>query len=121
MYATPNGYIAEVEYDEPVQNADGSSLTDLDHTSIYVTLGAGREYEIQVPASSPGGGGHIVVQVPLSILPGMSTILTVDATATSQGGASPHTNAVTLLVDRTSEQPYNTTGSVAVATSGARV
>jgi len=50
----------EYSYKEPSTNVNGSPLIDLDHTEIFVDVGAGPAKVMDVPASSPNGGGDVV-------------------------------------------------------------
>lgn len=52
-----------LQYTEPSQNADGTPLRDLDHTTIYYDVGAGKIRVADVPASSPTGGGVITHKI----------------------------------------------------------
>lgn len=50
----------EYAYKEPSTNSNGSPLVDLDHTSIFVDVGAGPVKIMDVPATAAAGGGDIV-------------------------------------------------------------
>jgi len=57
----------KVEYQEPVTNANGTPLVDLALTSIFYDKGQGAVKALDVPATSPTGGGVIsqIIQVPV--------------------------------------------------------
>lgn len=87
LTVTPTGTEATVEYQEPNTNEDGSALDDLDHTTIYYSVGAESESVVllKVPASAPVGNGQISRQVvipALDVPEGAETVVHVWATAT---------------------------------------
>jgi hypothetical protein len=47
----------EVVYKEPTTNDDGTAITDLKSVNLYYNSGGGETLAIEVPASSPTGGG----------------------------------------------------------------
>lgn len=54
-----NTGVFTAEYTEPVLNADGTPLDDLDHTTIYYRINGGDWINTkEVPASSPFGGAR---------------------------------------------------------------
>lgn len=64
---SPEVVTITLQYTEPSQNADGTPLRDLDHTTIYYDVGAGEVRAADVPASSPAGGGTITHKIIIPI------------------------------------------------------
>lgn len=56
---TPTGAIVEIKYTEPLDNTDGSPVTDLSHCTLYYDTGQGVVKAKDFPASSPSGGAEI--------------------------------------------------------------
>jgi hypothetical protein len=77
---TPEGI--KVEYTEPTTNKNDSPLTDLAKTTIYYDIGAGLVKAMDVPATSPSGGGAISQVITVPILPESETDVKVCISAT---------------------------------------
>ena len=101
LTATVTGVTIGVEYDEPDQNADGTPLMDLDHTSIFYNMGAADVKAKDVPATTLTGNGHIEVPFDVPITAGMERIIDVWATASdTSGNESPRSTTIKVRVDR---------------------
>lgn len=98
---TPTDTIITVEYDEPTTNTDGSAVV-LTKTSIYWKIGTGIETRIDVPASRPQGGTHMVRQVNVPIAPNQGGTVTAQVTASNATSESSRSNAAILPIDRKS-------------------
>ena len=67
---TESGAELTVEYDEPTTNVDGTPLADLSKTTIAITVmhpSGGAPQVIDVPASRPQGGGHVIRKITVGI------------------------------------------------------
>lgn len=90
----------EYSYTEPTTNSDGSPLVDLDHTSIYVDVGAGPVKTLDVPATSPNGGGNIVQIIQNPFEEGKEGTVSVHATAVDDNNQESEIGAqATVEVD----------------------
>jgi hypothetical protein len=56
----PGGIQVTVEYTEPSTDSDGTSLNDLNRTSLFYNLGSGDVKAFDVIASTTTGGGNVV-------------------------------------------------------------
>lgn len=109
----PSGVLIEVQYDEPTTFSDGTPLTNLQKTTIFYNMGQGSTTIKDVNASNLRGGGHIVTEVSIPILPSQEKTLTVWATATStKGVTSIRSNVESLNVDRLSPGTGSTSANV---------
>lgn len=72
----------QMSYTEPSANAAGTALKTLAKTTIYYDLGSGRVAALEVPATSPKGGGFIkkTITIPLDKHPQRSVSICVTAT-----------------------------------------
>lgn len=96
----------KVEYQEPSTNATGTALTDLALTSIYYDKGAGAVKAMDVPASSPAGGGQISQIIQVEIPANEEADIKVWATATDlSGNLSLPSDVVTVRVDNLPPAP----------------
>jgi len=103
---TVTGTNVESSYTEPTVNEDGSPLSDLAKTTIYYDLGAGQVKALDVPASSPTGGGQISQTVTVPIVSGQEANVKFWATATdTSGNESAPSNSVTVRIDRLAPGP----------------
>ena len=100
------GVTVTATYTEPSTNADNSSLTDLDHTSIYYDMGMGQILGKSVPASSLVGGGNISTSFAVPVSEGMEKDIDFWATAwdTSQN-ESEKSNIMRKRIDRLRPAP----------------
>ncbi len=75
-----------VGYKEPSVNQSGGPLTDLEKTTIYYDLGAGRVLAKEIPATKPMGGGQVsqIIAVPGQIR--QRTAVRICVTATNRNG-----------------------------------
>ena len=93
-----------VSYTEPTLNADGSALTDLAITRIYVDLiGDGIDPVVakEIPATSPNGGSAMSEKIPVSVGEGQEADIRVWATAVdNSGNESTASNVAQIRVDR---------------------
>jgi hypothetical protein len=106
MNAVVVGVEIEVIYNEPTQNADGSPIQDLDHTTIYADGGAGPNKMIDVPASSVNGGGLVVQRISSPVADGQEADVTVWATAfDGSGNESAQGTVVTIRIDKLAPAP----------------
>lgn len=74
-----------VTYKEPSTNADGSPLEDLVGTNVYYQIGTVVTKAIEVPATSPNGGGDITTEITVPVSDGEDKDVTVWATALDDG------------------------------------
>ena len=81
-----SGLTITLQYTEPSQNADGTPLKDLDHTTIYYDAGAGKVKAADVPASSPAGSGAITHKIILPIAAGKEVTARIWVTGTDKSG-----------------------------------
>lgn len=81
LTADKTGTEVTIQYDEPTKNEDDSPLTDLDKTTIYY-----EDQSVDVPASAPTGGGHIVQVVTVASQPHTERDISFTATATDDSG-----------------------------------
>ena len=100
--ASVNDVKITVDYTEPTVNADGSALTDLNHTSIYYSISGGTAVKAtDVNASSVNGGGIISQQITIPISNGQEADVDVWATATdNSGNESANSITVTVRIDK---------------------
>ncbi len=75
------GAVVNIEYHEPSTDKNGA-LTDLSHTTVYLN---GVKY-MDIPASSPSGGGLISTSVDTSFPVDAMTDVTIYVTATDLSG-----------------------------------
>jgi tetratricopeptide (TPR) repeat protein len=75
-----------LSYDEPTTNKDGSPLTDLVKTTIYYDVGNGPVKAVDVPATSPNGGGAVVRSVMIPVSEDQKSQVTFWITATDRRG-----------------------------------
>lgn len=75
------GGLVDVMFIEPDTNADGTPLTDLDHTTIYYDIGQGTVKALDIPATAATGGGMIAQQISVSV--GDTTVATISIWATA--------------------------------------
>lgn len=93
-------------YTEPTQNADGSALTDLHHTSIYYDTGAGPVNVVDLPASLNTGGGSREYSFIVPVNDGQEAEVVFYATATdTSGNTSAPSEPITLRIDRLAPAP----------------
>ncbi len=94
-----DGILVTMTYNEPVDNTDGSALTDLHHTSVFYDLGAGPVNVVDLPASLSQGGGEIAYTFLVPILPGEVKDVSFTCTATDGNGntSAPSTPMVVNL------------------------
>jgi hypothetical protein len=107
MILTQTGAIVTEDYDEPTTNADGSPLNDLGKTRTYLKLDNDPfAQNVEVPATSPQGGGHITVEITVPVLPGESRTVTTYVTALDLvGNESVPSAQASLLIDRLAPAP----------------
>lgn len=77
-----------VAYQEPIDNVDGTVLTDLAYTTIYYSLDGNKKIEAMeenIPASSVFGGGNIQQTFVIDNL-GTQVNVLISYTATDQSG-----------------------------------
>ena len=79
---TPAKSTVHVSYTEPAANAAGTALKTLAKTTIYYDLGSGRIAALEVPATSPQGGGRVkkTITIPLDAHAQRSVSICVTAT-----------------------------------------
>ena len=101
---TQTGAVLSVSYNEPSQNADGSSLDDLDHTNVYFQVGSDADVKgPNVPASSVAGGAAISTSVTVPVAAGQQASVTISASAMDvSGNESPRSASITKRIDRLS-------------------
>ena len=101
---TVTGATLTVGYTEPTTNEDGSTLTDLDHTNVYVKVGNGAFVKgANIPASKATGGGVISTPVNVTAPAHATTTVSLYATATDTiGNESVPSVTVTKSIDRLS-------------------
>lgn len=89
-------------FTEPSLNADGSPLTDLARTTIYVKIGTNPAASVvTVPASQPSGGGNIATTFLVAAQNGSKTTFNAWVTATDlTGNESSPSVSVTFEIDR---------------------
>ncbi|MFO0706716.1 MAG: hypothetical protein U0412_07660 [Nitrospira sp.] len=89
---TPAKPTVQVSYTEPSANAVGTALKTLAKTTIYYDLGSGRIPALEVPATSPRGGGLVkkTITIPLDKQP--SRTVSICVTASDSAG---HESAMT--------------------------
>lgn len=97
---TPTDSIITVEYDEPSTNTDGSALTDLVKTRIYWKIDTGAETFVDVPASRPQGGTHMIRQVNVPIALNQGGVVSAQVTAWDPTVESARSNTATVTIDR---------------------
>lgn len=107
---TVTGAEITINYTEPVTNADGSDLLDLDHTNVYytkdsdgirvqVTSDNQTGSDINASALTGGGGIEVIFTVPVS--PGEDTDISIIATTTDDAeNESNDSPTVVLNVDK---------------------
>ena len=104
MEAKLVGSEVEVKYLEPATNSDGSSLTDLESTSIFTQVqGSDPSKVVDVAATSSRGGGNItqIITVPIN----ENAEVNVDIWATAKdttGNESVPSQKITIRIDRLS-------------------
>jgi hypothetical protein len=71
-----------VSYTEPSADATGTALKTLAKTTIYYDLGMGRIVALEIPATTPKGGGFVkkTITIPLDKQPQRSVSICVTAT-----------------------------------------
>jgi hypothetical protein len=106
MNAVVVGAEIEVTYTEPTQNADNSPIQDLDHTSIYADGGSGANKMLDVPASSPNGGGAVIQRISVPVSDGQEADVSIWATAfDGSGNESAQGTVVTIRIDKLAPAP----------------
>lgn len=99
LQAVPGGMEGTLQYDEPDINADGTPLTDLDHTTIYSDYLGDFQKLYDVPASTATGGNTINQDIFLPLPDGMHTI-SFYATATDLNeNTSEPSETITEVID----------------------
>jgi len=99
--AEVSGSQVDVSYTEPTTNADGSPLTDLDHTTTYYDNGDGPVNAHEEPATALTGGGNIAVQIIVPVADGEEANVDFWATATDQSGNESEKSPIdTERIDR---------------------
>ena len=99
---TPTGATVDVQYTEPVTNADGTPLGDLDHCNVYLTAGPAPEVkQPNVAATRPQGGGTVTTNVAVTVPVGAVIDAVFAATCTdTSGNESARSPAVTQRLDK---------------------
>lgn len=101
MIYLADGVQLRVEYQEPTDNADGSVLDDLQHTSVFYDIGGGPVNVVDYPASLAAGGLTVIYDFVVPVLPGDKRNVTVFATATdTSGNTSAPSDSISILIDR---------------------
>ena len=79
---TPAKPTVQVSYTEPSADATGTALKTLAKTTIYYDLGMGRIVALEIPATTPKGGGFVkkTITIPLDKHPQRSVSICVTAT-----------------------------------------
>lgn len=92
---------------EPTQNTDGSALTNLAKTRIDYTTSTplGNTLAmVEIPASSPTGGGTVTKLVAVPVGAGQQGTVTATAKAVNVNNLmSPVSNTATKTIDRRAE------------------
>ena len=90
-----------VSYSEPTTNVDGTPLTDLAYSTIYVITPTGTIKAPVVKETSLQGGGKIDTTVQVNAPEGTKTILKFQVSATdTSGNEGPKTDPSVMIVDR---------------------
>lgn len=99
------------DFIEPTKSSDGSPLTDLAYSTIYITSPAGTIKSPQIPASKAAGGGARSLLMLISAPNGAKTTVSFSATSTDiAGNESSKTPPVVFVIDRVGpETPSNFT------------
>ena len=105
---TLSGTEIKVEYNEPTTNADGTSLMDLDKTTIYYDKGQGTVKAGDILTTRVTGGGTINTTVTIPITNGQEADVSVWATATDKSSnESAKSNIGIIRIDRLPPSPPN--------------
>lgn len=97
----PTDTTVRVEYDEPTTNTDGSLLNDLLKTVMIWKIGSGIETSVDVSATRPQGGGHIIRNINVTVAPNQRGLLSVQLIAVDTSNTpSARSASVTLDIDR---------------------
>lgn len=100
MNATLTGSEVTLTYQEPSTNEDGSPLSDLAHTSIYFSLDGVISKVMDVPATSPNGGGNVEKKFVVPIGEKKEATVILWATASDlTGNEGPKSTEVTVRID----------------------
>lgn len=93
-YAIQTGTVT-LHYDEPVSNADGSSLTDLHHVTIYYFANNVPVKSVDVPATAlTGGGTNVTATAPYSVADGIVSVSFYATAVDTSGNESARSNVV---------------------------
>jgi hypothetical protein len=97
-----NGTQIDTQYTEPTTNADGSPLTDLNHTSIFYDVGDGVPVNVvDLPSSLNTGGQQVSYSFMVPIVEGQEADVSFWATATdTSGNESAPSPVVIRRIDR---------------------
>jgi len=103
---TLEGSIVGVSYEEPSTNKNGTSLTDLAHTTIYYDLGDGPVRGPDVFGASLAGGGSIISSILIPVLEDMEADVDIWITATdTSSNESGESARKTIRIDRLAPAP----------------
>lgn len=99
--ASVTGVEVAVTYQEPATNADGSPLSDLDHTTIYHNFGGPKVEAARAPATASVGNGLITRTITIPVGENQEVNVDIWATATdSSGNEGAESARVTKRIDR---------------------
>lgn len=103
---TVTGTEVTVVYTEPTTNENGSTLVDLNNTSIYYDMGSGTVKVADVPAISLTGGGTVSQVITIPVLDQQEANVNIWATATDLvGNESANSNVEVIRIDRLKPSP----------------
>lgn len=96
----------EFSYIEPTKSVDGSDLHDLKETRCYMKASNGLASVVKIePATSPEGGGNVVVMVQANVLPNTQDTFECWVTAVDfSGNESPRSTPITVSIDMVAPQ-----------------
>lgn len=91
----------DATFTEPTVSSDGSPLTDLDYSTIYIITPAGTLKAPAIQESAATGGGVRAVKLLVDAPSNAKTTLRFAASSTdTAGNEGPRTAEVTVVIDR---------------------
>lgn len=107
IVATATGTVVNVSYIEPTDYSDGSSLADLDHTTLYYVVNGSTSVGKVTPAGNAVGGTTIQTSITIPSAAGGFTVATIYATATRTLGMaeSAMSDSIVVRIDQRVPKP----------------
>lgn len=88
-------------FTEPNASVDGSPLTDLDYSTVYIITPAGTIKSPAIQETQASGGGNVTINLLVTALNGVKTTLKFAASSTdTSGNEGARTAEVSLVIDR---------------------